>query len=506
VILQEPDLTIENLCFSYPEYPGLPARCLFDGLDLELAEASIAVLLARPDQGKTTLCRTLVGLVPRFSGGSVEGRVRLGSVELLEHQPFDLLQQVGLVFQHPGEQLLLSRCDSEIAFALESLGISRPEIEARLEDALRAMGLERYRKESPKNLSGGEKKKLLVACLIAVNPQLWLLDETLEELDSDTKTGLLRLLKERRRTTLILSAKWHELFRDYVDRVFLMEDGKIQKIHEPVGSSEFHDLLRRRGFILPIEELPGRGATPQPRSPQPPLGQAPGSKAAKADLGKGDTLLEAADLFFQYEPDSGREGSTFSLKIGKLTLQAGSTLALLGDNGSGKSTLGRILCGLLVPKGGTIRIRKYGELQQATEDILNRFTGYLFQDPDLQIFLPTIFEELALGLRHLHLEAGEIRRRVEQAISLFNLPVTDCPPSLMSYGARKRLQAAVYYLLDRPLMIIDEGDSGLGVNDFAEMVRVFQNPERTLLFITHDHRLAQGLADEVLELKNGRLR
>lgn len=487
MIPQNSDLTIENLCFSYPEYPGLPTRRLFNGLDLEIAEEGIALLLARPDQGKTTLCRTLGGLVPRFSGGSLDGRVQLGSVQLLEHQPFDLLEQVGLVFQHPGEQLLLSRCDSEIAFALESLGISRFEIEARLEDSLRTMDLERYRKESPKNLSGGEKKKLLVACLIAVNPQLWLLDETLEELDSDTKTRLLRLLKERRRTTLILSAKWHELFRDYVDQVFLMEDGKIQRIQEPLGSPEFHDLLLRRGFILPTEGLRGRGG------------------ALEAESREGDSLLEATDLFFEYEPGGGREGSTFSLQIESLKLQAGRTLALVGDNGSGKSTLGRILCGLLTPKRGAIKIRRNGRLQPAEKDTLNRFTGYLFQDPDLQIFLPTVFEELALGLKHLHLETEEISRRVEEAISLFNLPVTDSPPSLMSYGARKRLQAGVYYLLGRHLMIIDEGDSGLGVNDFVEMVRAFQNPGRALLFITHDHRLAQGLADEVLELKNGRL-
>jgi len=487
VIPTNSDLTIENLCFSYPEYPGLPTRRLFKGLDLQIAEAGISLLLARPDQGKTTLCRTLGGLVPRFSGGTVDGRIQLGEVQLLEHQPFELLEQVGLVFQHPGEQLFLSRCDSEIAFALESLGISRSEIESRLEDALRAMDLERYRNESPKNLSGGEKKKLLIACLIAVNPQLWLLDETLEELDRDTKAGLLRLLKERRRTTLILSAKWHELFREYVDQVFLMEDGKIQRIQETFGSREFHDLLLRRGFILPAEELRGGKGKPPARAPE------------------GELLLEATDLFFEYEPGDGREGSTFSLEIDSLKLQAGLTVALVGNNGSGKSTLGRILCGLLTPKRGAIKIRKNGMLQDAAGDNLNRFTGYLFQDPDLQIFLPTVFEELALGLKHLRLEAEEISRRVEEAISLFNLPVTDSPPSLMSYGARKKLQAGVYYLLDRPLMIIDEGDSGLGVNDFAEMVRVFRNPETALLFITHDHRLARGLADEILELKNGRL-
>ena len=84
------------------------------------------------------------------------------------------------------------------------------------------------------------------------------------------------------------------------------------------------------------------------------------------------------------------------------------------------------------------------------------------------------------------------------------MPEPQTPPSLMSYGNRKKLQAAVYYLLDRPLMIIDEGDSGLSVSDFADMVGVFQKPDRALVFITHDHRLAAALADEVVELRLGR--
>jgi energy-coupling factor transport system ATP-binding protein len=474
------DLVIENLSFSYPEFPGVPTRELLKSLDLELPAGKTALLLARPDQGKTTLCRILAGLVPRFSGGEISGTLSLGSLKLLERQPYELLEQIGLVFQHPGEQLISSRCDSEVAFALESLGIPRPEIENRLKRVLRLMNLERYRHRSPKILSGGEKKKLLIACLLAIGPLLWLLDETLEELDSGTKSRLLGLLGQRGGITLILSAKWHELFRRHVDRVFHLEEGKALSIQEPMGSPAFHDLLVERGYELPAER-PSRHSAP------------------------GEPLLEAEDLFFRY-PDSG-EGSdeAFSLQIEELQIAVGETMALVGDNGSGKSTLGRILCGLLRPRKGTIRIRTGGKLRTAGEDDLNRFTGYLFQDPDLQIFLPTVFEELALGLKRLHLPEKEIRARVERAVSLFDLPATQAPPSLMSYGTRKKLQAGVYYLLDRPLMIIDEGDSGLSVNDFAEMVRIFQKSEGSLIFITHDRRLAEALADRVLQLRSGRL-
>jgi len=132
----DPDLTVKNLSFSYPEYPGIAARHLFSGLNLELPAGNIAVLLARPDQGKTTLCRLLASLVPRFSGGRLGGEISLGTLQLPAQEPYDLIEQVGLVFQHPGEQLLASRCDSEVAFPLESLGVDRSEIETRLAGAL----------------------------------------------------------------------------------------------------------------------------------------------------------------------------------------------------------------------------------------------------------------------------------------------------------------------------------------------------------------------------------
>ena len=229
-------------------------------------------------------------------------------------------------------------------------------------------------------------------------------------------------------------------------------------------------------------------------------GERPVLAAAAA---KGEALLIAENLRFRYRLNRMDDAGAFSLKIDHLRVNAGQVVALVGDNGSGKSTLARILCGLLLPDQGTVQIRKTDVLLPATTDDLNRFSGYLFQDPDLQIFLPTVFEELSLGLKHLGLPAAELERRVGEAVSLFDLPSTETPPSLMSYGTRKKLQAAVYYLLNRPLMIIDEGDSGLSINDFADMVRIFRENSSALIFITHDRRLAYALADTVLELKAG---
>ena len=118
-------IAIERLSFSYPEYPNLPARKLLDGVDLSVARSEIGLVLGASDEGKTTLARILGGLVPRFSGGSIDGTVFAGGADVRTRAPYDLVEKVGLVFQHPDEQIVGTRCDAEVAFALESLGVDR---------------------------------------------------------------------------------------------------------------------------------------------------------------------------------------------------------------------------------------------------------------------------------------------------------------------------------------------------------------------------------------------
>jgi energy-coupling factor transporter ATP-binding protein EcfA2 len=462
-------LEVRGLAFRYPDYPNLPAAPLFRGLDLTMAEGEIALLLGQPDSGKSTLCRILAGLVPRFSGGELAGRVIVAGRSAPESSPFERVRDIGLVFQNPAEQLFTARCDSEAAFALESLGLPPAQIERRVRGALRGLGIEGRR--DPQTLSGGEKKKLALACLRAADPAVWLLDETFEELDVGTKLHLLERLRASGRTVLITSAKWYELFRGRVDRCFLLAAGRLSEVRP--GTAAFRDMLRKEGF---------QPAARRPRARAP-----------------AEPLLEAEELRFAYPGDGG-----FRLRIPYLAVPRGGTLAVVGDNGSGKSTLAKVLCGLLTPDRGRIRVRQDGKCRLMERGALSRLTAYIFQDPDLQIFLPSVEEELAYGLRLQGLPDAEVLRRVAAAAKRFRLPGLLAPPALLSYGARKRLQAAVYHLLAKRLVIFDEGDSGLGAAEFARLLGLFRGARRGLVVITHDLKLAESVADATVRLQKGR--
>jgi energy-coupling factor transport system ATP-binding protein len=407
--------------------------------------------------------------VPRFSGGTLAGQVRVAGRSILEARPFERVREVGLVFQNPAEQLFTARCDTEAAFALESLGMPPARIERRVRDALRGQALPALR--DPQTLSGGEKKKLAVACLQAVRPAVWLLDETFEELDSGTRLRLLEGLRASGRTVLITSAKWHEFFGGRVDRVFLLSEGRLREVRP--GTAGFLALLRKEGF-----ELGARG----PRSHPP-----------------GDPVLEAENLRFAYPGEE-----DFRLEVARLAIPRGGTLAVVGDNGSGKSTLAKILCGLLRPAEGTVHLRQDGEFLLMDGASLSRRVAYIFQDPDLQIFLPTVEEELAYGLKLQGLGPEQIAPRVRAAAESFRLPGLLAPPALLSFGVRKRLQSATYHLLGKRVVIFDEGDSGLGALEFARLLELFRDPDRGLMVITHDLKLAARVADATVRLARGR--
>ena len=472
-----PKLTVTNLSFKYPDYPGLSSPRVFRGASLSVNKGEAAVVFGRPDAGKTTLSRILSGLIPRFTGGVLDGVVRVCGKDLGRFKPYDLMKQIGMVFQNSDEQLFTTRCDTEIAFGLESLGFARSEMVERVEAALSGLGLSDFRSRNPGTLSGGEKKRLLLGCLAAVNPEVWILDEVFEELDPESREMLYGFAMEKGRAVIVLASKWLSVYQSHPASFYTIDDGLICQLTDL-------SRLERDGYRLSagshVQRAPCRASVAATSAPGP--------------------ILRVRNLEFAYEGQRG-----FSLSVGQLDIRRGEILSIVGRNGSGKSTLAKLLCGLLTPRSGEIGIHTGGRMASASSPMLNTFTGYMFQNPDYQIFLPTVEEELALGLRLQSKPRETVDDLVDRAVELFGLPGKATPPSLMSYGAKKRLQAAVYHLLERPLLILDEADSGLTVGDVQGILSIVGESGRAVVLITHDLELATSVSDRLIVMRAGQI-
>ncbi len=196
-----------------------------------------------------------------------------------------------------------------------------------------------------------------------------------------------------------------------------------------------------------------------------------------------DQLIAIKNLKYQYPGNS-----EFSLFVEDFHVKRGEIVSLAGKNGSGKSTLGKLIAGLKEKESGVLNVNEKNSLS----------CGYLFQNPDYQIFLPTVEEELSFGLK---LQDSEI----VDTIAKFNLPDKNVPPALMSYGARKRLQAAVYYLMDRDIYILDEADAGLSLEDFDNLINLLYKKEKGILIISHNLDLCSRYSSRVYLIDSGRI-
>lgn len=474
-------VTVKDLQFSYLSHPPRNEGqvTVFKVSSMVFQQGMVHLIFGRPESGKTTFSRLLAGLVPAFTGGSLEGEIFIGKKRVNDLSGNMLVEDIGVVFQDPDEQILMSQVEDEIVFPLESLGLNRPKIHERLEQEITQWDLDDFREMNPGDLSGGEKKRLLLAVLCAVNPAVWVLDETFEELDEQWRELLIKRAVESGKTILILASKHIELYDIYATTWNVIEEKTLFR-----GDRE--TVLNKLGDNWEHKKI-------HPSLPY----------ISHANQVKSDPILTVKNLSFTYRNSL----SGFTLYVDDLEIQRGSITAFYGPNGSGKSTLSKLLCGLLAPDKGEISVPwKGGELRRGTPGMLQKYTGYLFQNPDYQIFLPTVTDELTYSLLQAGFDRYEARKQAKTCAELFGLYSGKATPATMSYGARKRLQAAVCYQLDRACTIFDEADSGILLSEYIKIVDLFVKRESSLIIITHDLRLARKIADTVIVFQDGRAR
>ncbi|MCK9546933.1 MAG: ATP-binding cassette domain-containing protein [Sphaerochaeta sp.] len=467
-------LTINNLRFSYLSYQERSNEPLFCDLSLSIEEGERVLLLAPFDMGKTTLAKIIGGVCPKYFPGTMTGSITLFGTDLSTVEPWQLLTEVGYVSQNPAEQFIATTVEEEIAFPLESLGLSRAEMRERIATVLEAWGLAHLGDANESELSGGERKRVLLAIQQALSPRLWLLDEPFDDLDPVWRVRLKETILAGGKTTLVLASRYLADFADLFDRVLLLDE--------------------RRIVALPLRESLSRFSTLcGDDKPSPLLDQTIEDQRR--------TTLSAGALAVERKRRSTTSTPPFEMTVDSFALESGELVTLTGANGSGKSSFSRLLCGLDEPKRGVIAID--GKRQSTKE--LNRSVGYLFQNPDLQIFLPTVEEELSWSLRRRReLSSSEIAERVGFAADLFALDLGDTPTT-MSYPKRKALQAAVYYLLDRPFYILDELDSALTYHSALSIMASLRQRGSGILLITHDRLFAAKVEGRAYTIEAGRL-
>lgn len=191
-----------------------------------------------------------------------------------------------------------------------------------------------------------------------------------------------------------------------------------------------------------------------------------------------------------------------------LAVPEGQFVAVVGPNGGGKSTLARHLNGLLRPQGGTVAINGQPTAGQPVGE-LARVVGYVFQNPDHQIFAPTVREEVAFGLRNLGLAGSALEQRTQEALAAFNLgALAEAPPAVLGYGLRRLVTLASVWAMQPLIWLLDEPTTGLDAQ-FTRLLlarlRSLHDLGRTILLITHDLKLAAEAAQRVVVVSQGRV-
>lgn len=471
-VSNDPSLEVKELFFTYQSWREQENSPVLQGVTITLEQGSKTLLLAPFDRGKSTFARIISGLCPKYLPGKLEGSVHVCGMDLAHTEPWELLPYCGYVSQNPQEQFVALSVEDEIAFPLESLGLERKEIIHRVDTVLEHWGLERLRTSSQQELSGGERKRVLLAVQQAVNPHLWVLDESFDDLDRLWRETLTTLIRENEGTTLVLASRYLEHFEELFDQFVLLDEGKVV-----YGEK---DEILHAFSLLCGDELPN------------PL------TAQKLPLKERHTLT-CSDLITIRTRISTLEAKPFRLSVPSFTMNSGDLITLVGPNGSGKSTFSRLLCGLDEPRKGTFSL----DGKTLAPRDLNRSVGYLFQNPDLQIFLPTVREELSWSLkRRKDLSETEVEAKVFACAQLFGLEL-DATPSTMSYPLRKALQAAVYYLLDRPFYILDELDNALTYSVALSIIALLRSNGAGILLITHDRKFARLVGEKTYAIEAG---
>ena len=510
-------LEIRNVTYCYPDSPNPAVK----NLNLILEEGEFVLTVGSSGSGKSSLARVMAGLIPDFYGGDLTGRVFYEGEDLRDTRRRLLCSGIGIVFQDPEKQLVMTSVEAEIAFGLENLGLPQPEMLRRLAEVMSFLGLSSLKQEFTANLSGGQKQKVALAAVLAMQPRLLILDEPTSQLDPMAAEELLnlveRLNKELGYTVLLIEQRLERCFH-LADRLLLMEGGQII-CDAPAAEAARWQAAHDRPFIPPVARLfallrsqtipltvkDGRRAlrgwlSTATRPPAPPAGEEmPQCRQGGERTCRQPAMLEARDLWFVYP--NGREAlKGISCRIGP-----GEFVVILGENAAGKTTFLKQAAGLLKPGRGSISVLGR-QARTGNRSEPDRRLGYLSQNPNDYLFQETVEAELRFTLHNFGLDD---QGAIENILLKTGLScVRGANPRDLSGGERQRVALASVLVAGPELLLLDEPTRGLDYLLKAGLGALLQALNRqglTIMMVTHDVEFAAEYAGRALMMFDGRI-
>lgn len=540
-------IEIKNLSFAYPN----ETLAALDHIDLKIREGEFVVLCGKSGCGKSTL---LTHLKPPLTP---HGR-RIGEVYFAGRPISDLSNReqsfrIGYVMQNPDNQIVTDKVWHELAFGLESLGYNNREIRIRVAEMASYFGIQDWFYKNVADLSGGQKQLLNLASIMAMHPDLLVLDEPASQLDPIAASDFLETVRKINRdlgTTIIITEHRLEDVFPAADRVIVMDQGRIFAEGTPGIIGQILKELRHDMFLaMPVpmqvyakvetkEELPcpvtvrdGRdwlAKVCREREIAPYIERAGGVFAVTAqdqdgrdqvtagltapDLDGRDQktsrsaagrkpILECHDVWFRYDknlPDVVRGLN--------LTVYEGEFYCLLGGNGTGKSTTMSMLCRLRRPYRGRILLAGKDLRKYSDKELFREYLGVLPQNPQSLFVKKTVelelyemiggIKERKNGEYDLDMDKSEVIRGIAELTHMEDLMQRH--PYDLSGGEQQRLALAKILLLRPRVLLMDEPTKGLDgyfKQEFAEILKTLQAQGVTIFIISHDIEFCAAWAD-----------
>lgn len=504
-----PVIAVENLKYRYPHADALA----LGGLTFTVEKGEFIGIVGANGSGKSTLSQALIGLVPQFYNGAYGGRVLIDGLPAESTPISELCCKVGLVFQNPFNQLSGAKDNvyEEVAFGMQNLGVPRAEMHRRTENALKLLDIWQFRDRNPFDLSGGQMQRVAIASILVMEPDIIVLDEPTSQLDPQGSEEVFRTVDKLAHNgiTILMIEQKIEKIAAYCDRILLLHQGHQIAFDTPqkvfsrpdleqlgVQAPVFTRICRALGTTLPDGSYP---VTVEEAANQ--LRRTSALPPVSAQQEERPELFEIRNLEFSYRP------GTPVLHGINLRLDARPT-AIIGQNGAGKTTLVKLLKGLLRPTGLSIWFR--GEdISHKTVAALAAQVGYVFQNPDDQIFRYNVLDEVMFGPLNIGMSEEQAREKSRAALALTGLSDQEnSNPYDLELNERKMVAIASVLAMDPDVLILDEptiAQDMMGRRRIADIVRTLSAQGKLVLAILHDMDFVAECFDRVVVMAQGQV-